>query len=85
MGPVLGNLDPYSGTLNLTRICLCTQVLKYNTLNWLNIDGLMQVQKKCQVQFRWQKNLVYSFYYILYQTKGVPSPSHNFSGTSGTF
>ena len=23
---VLGNLDPYSGTLNLTRTCLCTQV-----------------------------------------------------------
>ena len=48
MGPVLGNLDPYSGTLNLTRTCLCTQVPKYNTLNWLNIDGMMQVKKKCQ-------------------------------------
>jgi hypothetical protein len=32
MGPVLGNLDPYSGTLILTRTRLCTQVPEYNTL-----------------------------------------------------
>ena len=32
MGPVLGNLDPYSGTFNLTRTRLCTQVPEYNTL-----------------------------------------------------
>ena len=32
LGPILGNLDPYSGTLNLTRTRLCTKVPKYNTL-----------------------------------------------------
>ena len=30
LGPVLGNLDPYLGTLNLTRTRLCTQVSEYN-------------------------------------------------------
>ena len=39
MGPVLGNLDLHSGTLNLTRTRLCTQVPEYNTEMWLNIDG----------------------------------------------
>ena len=31
------------------------------------------------------KNLVHSFYYILYKPKGVPSSSHNFSGTGGSW
>ena len=31
------------------------------------------------------KNLVHSFYDILYQSKGVPTPSHNFSRTWGTY
>ena len=30
------------------------------------------------------KNLVHSFYYILYQPKGVPTPRDNFSGTGST-
>ena len=38
MEPILGNLDPYSGILNLTRTCLCTQVPKYNTDIWFNIN-----------------------------------------------
>ena len=29
------------------------------------------------------KKLVHSFYYILYQPKGVPSSRENFSGTGG--
>ena len=29
------------------------------------------------------KNLVHSFYYILYQPKGVPSSRDNFSGSGG--
>ena len=32
MGTVLGNLDLYSGTLNLTCTRLCTQVPEYNIL-----------------------------------------------------
>jgi hypothetical protein len=32
LGPILGNLDPYSETLNLTRTRLCTKVPEYNTL-----------------------------------------------------
>ena len=37
-GPVLWNLDPYSGTLNLTRtlFLVCTQVSEYNTLKKLS-------------------------------------------------
>ena len=35
--------------------------------------------------FKWQKKLVHSFYYILYQPKGVPSSSHNFSGSGGMY
>ena len=31
------------------------------------------------------KNLVHSFYYILYQPKGVPTSRNNFFGTGGTF
>ena len=30
------------------------------------------------------KNLVHSFYHILYQPKGVPTPRDNFSGTGGS-
>ena len=37
---------------------------------------LMQISKID----KWQKNLVHSFYYILYQPKGVPSSRDNFSG-----
>ena len=29
------------------------------------------------------KNLVHTFYHILYQPKGVPTPRDNFSGTVG--
>ena len=32
MGPVLGNLDLYSGTLKLTHTLLCTKDPEYNTL-----------------------------------------------------
>ena len=46
---------------------------------WVDADS-----KKCQIcVVQMAKNLVHSFYYILYQPKGVPSPSCNFSGTGG--
>ena len=31
-----------------------------------------------------KKTLVNTFYHILYQPKGVPTSSHNFSGSGGT-
>ena len=41
--------------------------------------------KKCQIQMvQNAKNLVHSFYHILYQPKGVPTSRDNFSGTDGT-
>jgi hypothetical protein len=46
--------------------------------------GLMQILKKCQicvVQME-KNNMVHSFYYI---PKGLPSPSHNFSGSGDTY
>ena len=46
---------------------------------------LMQITINAKVKFKWQKNLVHSFYYILYQPKGVPSPIHNFSSSGGRF
>ena len=46
---------------------------------WVDADS-----KKCQIcVVQMAKNLVHSFYHILYQPKGVPIPSHNFSGTGG--
>ena len=46
--------------------------------------GLMQIPKKAKFKwFKWQKPLAHSFYHILYQPKGVPISSHNFSGTGG--
>ena len=49
---------------------------------WVDADS-----KKCQicvVQMT-KKNLAHSFYYILYQPKGVSSPRDNFSGTGGIY
>ena len=40
--------------------------------------------KNCQIcVVQMAKNLAHSFYHILYQPKGVPISSHNFSGTGG--
>ena len=47
---------------------------------WVDADS-----KKCQIcVVQMTKNLVHSFYYILYQPKGVPIPRDNFSGSGGT-
>ena len=43
------------------------------------VDADSKKCKICVVQMA--KNLVHSFYHILYQPKGVPTPSYNFSGT----
>ena len=41
--------------------------------------------KKCQICLgQMKKKLVHSFYYILYQPKGVLTPRDNFSGTGGS-
>ena len=41
--------------------------------------------KKCQIcVVQMAKNLVHSFYHILYQPKGVPTSRDNFSGPGGT-
>ena len=63
MGPVLGNLDPYLGTLNLTCTRLCTQVPKYNTEIWLNINGTYGIRGKDHAEY-----LVHSclFLFILF-------------------
>ena len=46
---------------------------------WVDADS-----KKCQIGVvQMAKNLAHSFYNILYQHKGVPISSHNFSGTGG--
>jgi hypothetical protein len=47
---------------------------------WVDADS-----KKCQIcVVQMTKNLVHSFYYILYQPKGVPIPRDNFSGSGGS-
>jgi hypothetical protein len=47
---------------------------------WVDADS-----KKCQIcVVQMAKNLVHSFYHILYQPKGVATSSHNFSGSGGT-
>ena len=49
-------------------------------LLWKDVDS-----KKCQIcVVQMAKNLIHSFYYILYQPKGVPSSHCNFSGSGGT-
>ena len=46
---------------------------------WVDADS-----KKCQIcVVQMAKNLVHSFYHILYQPKGVPTSSCNFSGSGG--
>ncbi len=46
--------------------------------------GLMQIPKNAEfVVVEMAKNLVHSFYYILYQPKGVTTPRDNFSGSGG--
>ena len=49
--------------------------------------GLMEIPKNAKFVYVVQmaKNLVHSFYCILYQPKGVPTSSQNFSGTGGTY
>jgi hypothetical protein len=48
--------------------------------------GLMQIPRNVKFVYVVQmaKNLVHSFYHILYQPKGVPTSSHNFSGSGGS-
>ena len=42
--------------------------------------------KKCQIQMvKNAKNMVHSFYHILYQPKGVPTSIDNFSGSGGKY
>ena len=42
--------------------------------------------KKCQIQMvQNAKNMVHSFYHILYQPKGVPTSIDNFSGSGGKY
>ena len=51
-----------------------------------HLFGLMQIPKNAKFKwFKRQKNLVHSFYYILYQPKGVPTSRDNVSGTGGTY
>ena len=46
----------------------------------------MHIPKNAKFKwFKWQKNLVHSFNYILYQPKGVPTPRDNFSGTGSMY
>ena len=57
----------------------------WKPLGWWKVRGghpfrLMQI-----LMVQMTKNLVHSFYDILYQSKGVPTPSHNFSRTWGTY
>ena len=44
--------------------------------------GLMEIPKNAKL-VQMAKNLVHSFYHILYQPKGVPTSSCNFSGSGG--
>jgi hypothetical protein len=46
--------------------------------------GLVQIPKNAKFRwFKWQNSLAQSFYRMLYQPNGVPTPNHNFSGTGG--
>ena len=69
-----------------------TQVFRgYPPLTFHQPKGYLGVptsdfSKKCQIQMvQNAKNMVHSFYHILYQPKGVPTSIDNFSGSGGKY